>query len=115
MSVTIYHNPACTTSRNVLQMIRDSGVEPKIIEYLKTPPDRAGLLALLKKMRAKPRDILRRRGTPYDELDLGNPARSDAEIVNAILAHPVLIERPIVVSGKGAKICRPPDTVKELL
>ena len=115
MTVTIYHNPACGTSRNVLQMIRDSGVEPKIIEYLKTPPDRGALLALLKKMKKKPRDILRRRGTPYDELDLGNPSRSDEEIVNAILAHPILIERPIVVTPNGAKICRPPETVKELL
>ena len=115
MTVTIYHNPACSTSRHVLQMIRESGIEPKIIEYLKTPPDRAGLLALLKKMRAKPRDILRRRGTPYDELDLGNPSVSDDQIVNAILANPILIERPIVVTGKGARICRPPDTVNALL
>ena len=115
MTVTIYHNPACGTSRNVLQLIRDSGVEPKVIEYLKTPPDRAGLLTLLKKMGAKPREILRRRGTPYDELDLGNPSRRDAEIIDAILANPILIERPIVVTSKGARICRPPETVKELL
>ncbi|HLG87646.1 MAG TPA: arsenate reductase (glutaredoxin) [Alphaproteobacteria bacterium] len=115
MTVTIYHNPACTTSRNVLQVLRDNGVEPKVIEYLTTPPDRAGLLALLKKMGKKPRDILRRRGTPYDELDLGNPSLSDDRIIDAILAHPILIERPIVVTPKGAKICRPPETVKELL
>jgi len=115
MSITIYHNPACQTSRNVLQLIRDSGTEPKIIEYLKTPPDRAGLVALLKKMGAKPRDILRRRGTPYDELDLGNPSRTDDEIIDAILAHPILIERPIVITAKGAKICRPPDIVKALI
>lgn len=115
MSVTIYHNPACGTSRNVLQMIRDSGAEPKVIEYLKTPPDRAGLIALLKKMGVKPRDILRRRGTPYDELDLGNPALGDDKIVDAILANPTLIERPIVVTPKGAKICRPAETVRELL
>ena len=115
MTVTIYHNPACGTSRNVLQLIRDSGVEPKVIEYLKTPPDRAGLLALLKKMGAKPREILRRRGTPYDELDLGNPSRQDTEIIDAILANPILIERPIMVTSKGARICRPPEAVKELL
>jgi len=115
MSVTIYHNPACGTSRNVLQMIRDSGAEPRVIEYLKTPPDRAGLQALLKKMGARPRDILRRRGTPYDELDLGNPALGDDKIIDAILAHPILIKRPIVVTAKGAKICRPAETVNELL
>jgi arsenate reductase len=115
MSVTIYHNPACQTSRNVLQMIRASGVEPKIVEYLKAPPDRAALASLLRKMALKPREILRRRGTPYDELDLGNPSLGDDKIIDAILAHPILIERPIVVTPKGARICRPPETVKELL
>jgi len=115
MAITIYHNPACTTSRNVLQAIRDSGHEPKIIEYLKTPPDRAALVGLLKKMGAKPREILRRRGTPYDELGLDNPSLSDDRIIDAIVAHPILIERPIVVSSKGARICRPPETVKALL
>jgi arsenate reductase len=115
MSVTIYHNPACGTSRNVLQFIRDSGVEPSIVEYLKTPPDRATLLSLLKKMGIKPRELLRKRGTPYDELGLGDPSLGDDAIVDAMLKHPILIERPIVVTPKGAKLCRPADGVKALL
>jgi len=115
MSVTIYHNPACGTSRNVLQFIRDAGQEPKIVEYLKTPPDRATLVALLKKMGMKPRELLRRRGTPYDELGLDNPSLTDDQIIDAVLANPILIERPVVSTPKGAMLCRPADKVKELL
>ena len=115
MSITIYHNPACGTSRNVLQFIRDSGTEPKVVEYLKTPPDRATLLALLKKLGMKPRELLRKRGTPYEELGLDNPSLKDDQIIDAMLAHPILIERPIVVTAKTAKLCRPSETVKELL
>ena len=115
MGITIYHNPACGTSRNVLQFIRDSGTEPKIVEYLKVPPDRSTLQGLLKTLGMKPRDLLRRRGTPYDELGLDNPALTDDQIIDAMLAHPILIERPIVVAPKGAKVCRPSETVKALL
>jgi arsenate reductase len=115
MSITIYHNPACGTSRNVLQFIRDSGTEPKVVEYLKTPPDRATLLALLKKLGMKPRELLRKRGTPYEELGLDNPSLKDDQIIDAMLTHPILIERPIVVTAKTAKLCRPSETVKELL
>jgi arsenate reductase len=115
MSITIYHNPACGTSRNVLQFIRDSGTEPKIVEYLKTPPDRATLVSLLKKMGLKPRELLRRRGTPYDELGLGDPALTDDQLIEAMLKNPILIERPIVVTPKGTRLCRPSETVKELL
>jgi arsenate reductase len=115
MAITIYHNPGCQTSRKVLQAIRDSGVEPNIVDYLKNPPDRTTLISLLKKMGLKPREILRRRGTPYDELNLGDPSLGDEKIIDAILAHPILIERPIVVTPKGAKICRPPEIASELL
>lgn len=115
MSITIYHNPACGTSRNVLQFIRDSGTEPTIIEYLKTPPDRATLLSLLKRLGMKPRELLRRRGTLYDELGLDNPALTDDQIIDAMLAQPILIERPIVVTPKATKLCRPSESVKEIL
>jgi arsenate reductase len=115
MTVTIYHNPACGTSRNVLQIIRDSGVEPRIVEYLKTPPDRATLASLLKRMGMKPRDLLRRRGTPYDDLGLDDPDLTDDRLIDAMLAHPILIERPIVVTETAVKLCRPSETVKEIL
>lgn len=113
--VTIFHNPACGTSRNVLALIREAGIEPKVVLYLKTPPSRDELIALTAKMGVPIRAILRRKGTPYDELGLGDPAKSDDELIDAILAHPILIERPIVVTAKGARICRPVETVRELL
>jgi arsenate reductase len=115
MNVTIYHNPACTTSRKVLAMIRDAGIEPQIIEYLKTPPSRAELKDLVRRIGVPLRSILRRRNTPYDELGLGNPSISDEAILDAIEAHPVLIERPIVVTPKGVRLCRPPELVQQLL
>ena len=115
MDVTIYHNPACTTSRKVLGMIRESGIEPNIVEYLKTPPSRAEIKDMVRRMGVPLRTILRRRNTPFDELGLGNPAVSDDAILDAIEAHPVLIERPIVVTPKGARLCRPPETVLEIL
>jgi arsenate reductase len=113
--ITIYHNPACSTSRKVLGLIRAGGGEPKIIEYLKTPPGRAELLGLISRMDITPRALLRRRGTPYDELRLGDPALTDDQLVDAMLAHPVLIERPIVVGPNGVRLCRPPERVLELL
>ncbi|HTI79364.1 MAG TPA: arsenate reductase (glutaredoxin) [Acetobacteraceae bacterium] len=113
--VVIYHNPACSTSRKVLGMIREAGVEPRIIEYLKTPPDRTKLLDLLHRMGLTPRQILRRRGTPYDELGLADPAKSDDTLIDAILAHPVLMERPVVVGPRGVRLCRPPERVHEVL
>ncbi|MCB1525955.1 MAG: arsenate reductase (glutaredoxin) [Rhodoblastus sp.] len=112
---TIYHNPACGTSRNVLAALREAGIEPTIVEYLKTPPDRATLETLLKTMGKSVRDILRKRGTPYEELGLGDPAVTDDEIFVAIAKHPVLIERPIVVLDKKAALCRPAETVRDLL
>ncbi len=115
MPIVIYHNPACGTSRNVLAAIRESGVEPKVIEYLKTPPDRKTLKELLKLMGKRPRDILRKRGTPYDELGLDDPSLTDEQILDAMEKHPILIERPIVVSGKKAALCRPAEIVKTLL
>ena len=113
--VVIYHNPACSTSRKVLGMIRAAGTEPYIVEYLKTPPSRAELLELLRRMGIAPRDLLRRRGTPYDVLDLGDRGKSDDALVDAILAHPVLMERPVVVGPRGVRLCRPPERVKEVL
>ncbi|HEY4040490.1 MAG TPA: arsenate reductase (glutaredoxin), partial [Rhodopila sp.] len=94
----IYHNPNCTTSRKVLGMLRDAGLHPRVIEYLKTPPTRAELLSLLERMGKTPREILRRKGTLYDQLGLGDPARSDDSLIDAILAHPILMERPVVVT-----------------
>ena len=113
--VVIYHNPACTTSRKVLGMIRDAGIEPRVVEYLKAPPDRAELLDLLHRMGIRPRDLLRRRGTPYDALGLGDPAKSDDALIDAILAHPILMERPVVVGPRGVRLCRPPERVHEVL
>jgi arsenate reductase len=113
--VVIYHNPACTTSRKVLGMIRDAGVEPRVVEYLKTPPNRTELLDLLHRMGIKPRDLLRRRGTPYDELGLADPAKTDDALIDAILAHPVLMERPVVIGPRGVRLCRPPERVHEVL
>lgn len=115
MSVTIYHNPACGTSRNTLAMIRQSGEEPTIIEYLKTPPSRDTLVALLAAMKLAPRDILREKGTPFAELGLADPNLSDDALLDAMMAHPILINRPIVVTDKGARLCRPSERVLDLL
>jgi arsenate reductase len=115
MPVTIYHNPACGTSRNVLAMIRNSGAEPRIIEYLKTPPSRVELADLIARMGVPVRALLREKGTPYHELRLDNPALTDAALIDAMMAHPLLINRPIVVTDRGVKLCRPSETVLDLL
>ncbi|MCE3257854.1 MAG: arsenate reductase [Nitrobacter vulgaris] len=115
MTVTIYHNPSCGTSRNTLAMIRESGEEPMIVEYLKHPPDRARLRALADAMRLPVRALLREKGTPYAELDLGNSKWTDDQLLDFMLSHPILIQRPIVETPKGVRICRPAETVLELL
>ena len=115
MSVTIYHNPSCGTSRNTLAMIRESGEEPEVIEYLKTPLDRARLIALAKAMGISIRAMLREKGTPYAELGLADPKWSDDELIDFMLAHPILINRPIVVTPKGTRLCRPSEQVLDLL
>lgn len=115
MSITIYHNPACGTSRNTLAMIRQSGEEPEIIEYLKSPPSRETLLALLRAMNMTARDLLRRKGTPYDALGLDDPKWTDEELVEFMGAHPILINRPIVVTPLGTRLCRPSEAVLEIL
>ena len=115
MTVTIYHNPACGTSRNTLAMIRQSGEEPEVIEYLKTPPIRERLVELIAAMGISPRDLLRRKGTPYDELGLDDEKWSDDELVDFMIAHPILINRPIVVTRKGVRLCRPSEVVLEIL
>ena len=115
MSLTIYHNPNCTTSRNVLRLLRDAGLEPQVVEYLKTPPSRAQMQALLAAMGMKPRDILRRSGTPYEELGLDDPALTDDQILDALGAHPILMQRPIVASDKGVRLCRPLERVHEIV
>jgi len=112
---TIYHNPACGTSRNTLALIRNSGVEPQIVEYLKTPPSREELVVLLHLMGLTPRELLREKGTPFQELGLGDPAKTDAELLDAMMAHPILINRPIVVTPLGAKLCRPSEVVLDIL
>ena len=114
-NITIYHNPKCGTSRNVLAMIRQSGVEPQIIEYLKTPPEREKLVALIGAMGAPVRDLLRRRGTPYDELGLDDDKWSDDELIDFMVAHPILMNRPVVVTPKGTKLCRPAEAVLDIL
>jgi arsenate reductase (glutaredoxin) len=115
MSVTIYHNPACGTSRNTLAMIRQSGEEPEIIEYLKTPPSRARLIELIAAMGISARALLREKGTPYTELRLADPKWSDDQLIDFMLAHLILINRPIVVTPKGTKLCRPSEAVLDLL
>ncbi|MCP3414763.1 arsenate reductase (glutaredoxin) [Bradyrhizobium brasilense] len=115
MTITIYHNPDCGTSRNALAMIRQSGEEPEIVEYLKRPPARDTLIALIKAMGMTPRALLREKGTPYAALDLANPKWSDDELIDFMIAHPILINRPIVVSPNGVKLCRPSEAVLELL
>jgi arsenate reductase len=115
LTVTIYHNPACGTSRNTLAMIREKAGEPEIVEYLKTPPSRQRLVELLAAMNMTPRELLRQRGTPYAELGLGDPKWTDDELIGFMIAHPILIERPIVVTEKGARLCRPMEKVLEIL
>jgi arsenate reductase (glutaredoxin) len=115
MSVTIYHNPACGTSRNTLAMIRQTGVEPVVIEYLKTPPSRETLVELVRALGISVRALLREKGTPYKELGLDDPKWSDDELIDQMLAHPILINRPIVVTPKGTRLCRPSEAVIDLL
>ena len=115
MTVTIYHNPACGTSRNVLALIRNSGEEPNVIYYLKTPPSREELVDLIRRMDIPVRDLIRRRGTPYDELGLDNPDLTDDQLLDAMMAHPILINRPIVVTPLGVALCRPSEAVLSLL
>ena len=113
--VTVFHNPACGTSRNTLALIREAGIEPRVIEYLKTPPDEATLRDLLRRMGMRPRELLREKGTPYAELGLGADRWSDEELIAHMLAHPILINRPIVVTPRGVRLCRPPEKVLDLL
>jgi arsenate reductase (glutaredoxin) len=113
--ITIYHNPACGTSRNTLALIRNTGAEPRVVRYLETPPSRSELVALIAAMGTPVREVLRRKGTPYDELDLDNPKWSDDELIDFMLAHPILINRPIVVSPLGTRLCRPSEAVLDIL
>lgn len=115
MSITIYHNPDCGTSRNTLAMIRQSGVEPVVIEYLKTPPSRDTLKQLIAAMGITVRTLLREKGTPYKELGLADPKWTDDELLEFMMAHPILINRPIVVTPKGTRLCRPSEAVLALL
>jgi arsenate reductase len=113
--ITIYHNPQCGTSRNTLELIRNSGEEPTVIEYLKTPPDRATLVRLIRDMGIEVRALLRIKGTPYEALGLGNASLSDEQLVDAMMEHPILINRPIVVTPLGTRLCRPSEAVLDLL
>jgi arsenate reductase (glutaredoxin) len=115
MDVVIYHNPDCGTSRNTLAMIRNAGIEPHVVEYLKTPPSRALLTQLISRMGISVRALLREKGTPFGELGLGNPALGDDALLDAMMAHPILINRPIVVTPNGVRLCRPLEAVLELL
>ena len=115
MTITIYHNPACGTSRNTLAMIRQSGEEPEVIEYLKTSPSRARLIELIAAMGIRPRDLLREKGTPYAELGLGDSNLSDDRLIDAMVEHPILINRPIVATPLGTKLCRPSEAVLDIL
>ena len=115
MTITIYHNPDCGTSRNTLAMIRQSGEEPIIIEYLKTPPTREKLQSLIAAMGFSSRDLLREKGTPYAELGLADPAWTDEQLMDQMMAHPILINRPIVETPKGVKLCRPSEAVLDIL
>jgi len=115
IDIIIYHNPACGTSRNTLALIFNCGVEPQIIEYLKTPPSREELVKLIDRMGISARDLLRKKGTPYDELKLDDPALTDEQLIDAVMAHPILINRPIVVTPNGVKLCRPSEAVLDIL
>lgn len=115
MTITIYHNPKCSTSRNTLAIIRDHGIEPEIIEYLKSAPDVETITRLLSDMGLTPRDIMRAKQSEFSELGLDDPGKTDAELIAAMAANPILIERPIVVSAKGTRLCRPKEKVLEIL
>lgn len=115
MTVTIYHNPACGTSRNTLAMIRQSGEEPVVVEYLKSPPSREELVKLIAAMGLTVRDLLRQKGTPYDELGLGNPDLAEDQLLDRMMEYPILINRPIVVTEKGVRLCRPSEVVLDIL
>ncbi|GAA3719749.1 arsenate reductase (glutaredoxin) [Sphingomonas cynarae] len=115
VDIVIYHNPACGTSRNTLAMIRNAGIEPHVVEYLKTPPARALLVEMIDRASMTPRELLREKGTPYAELGLGDTSLSDEALIDAMMAHPVLINRPLVVSPLGVKLCRPSEAVLDLL
>lgn len=113
--IIIYHNPECGTSRNALAMIRNAGIEPHVVEYLKTPPSRALLESLIARAGITPRALLREKGTPFADLGLGNPDLTDAQLIDAMMAHPILINRPLVVSPLGVKLCRPSEAVLDLI
>jgi arsenate reductase (glutaredoxin) len=115
VDIIIYHNPECGTSRNALAMIRNAGIEPHVIEYLKTPPSRSLLLQLLERAGLTPRELLREKGTPFHELGLGDPSLTDEQLIDAMVAHPIVINRPLVVSPLGVKLCRPSEAVLDLL
>ena len=115
MDVIIYHNPDCGTSRNTLGLIHNAGIGPHVIEYLKTPPTRALLVQLIKRMGISVRALLRKKGTPYDDLGLDDPKLSDENLLDQMMAHPILINRPIVVTPAGVKLCRPSETVLDIL
>ncbi len=115
VDIVIYHNPECGTSRNALAMIRNAGIEPHVVEYLTTPPSRALLVELIDRAGIAPRELLREKGTPYSELGLGDTSLSDDALVDAMMAHPILINRPLVVSPLGVKLCRPSEAVLDLL
>ena len=115
MTITIYHNPDCGTSRNVLALIRNSGDEPRVVEYLKTPPSRAELVSLIERMGLPVRDVLRQKGTPFAALGLGDPDLTDDDLLDAMMAHPVLINRPIVVTPDAVRLCRPSEAVLDIL
>jgi len=113
--IVIYHNPECGTSRNALAIIRNAGIEPHVVEYLKTPPSRALLESLIERAGISPRGLLREKGTPFAELGLDNPALTDAQLIDAMMEHPILINRPLVVSPLGVKLCRPSEEVLDLI
>jgi arsenate reductase len=115
VAVTIYHNPACGTSRNTLALIRNAGIEPKVIEYLKTPPDERTLRDLLQRMNMRPRELLREKGTPFAELRLGESHWTDDQLIQQMLSHPILINRPVVVTPWGVRLCRPSEAVLNIL
>ena len=115
IDVVIYHHPDCGTSRNTLAMIRNAGIEPHVVEYLKTPPARAMLVQLITRAGLTPRALLREKGTPYAELGLGDPSLTDDQLLDAMMAHPILINRPLVVSPLGVKLCRPSEAVLDIL
>ena len=115
VDIVVYHNPECGTSRNTLGLIRNAGIEPHVVEYLKSPPSRALLVELIERAGITPRELLREKGTPYAELGLGDTSLSDDALVDAMMAHPVLINRPLVVSPLGVKLCRPSEAVLDLL